>query len=235
MDTLGTGVQFCDPAQQLHYFCTVNMYIDDATNATNDFLRWLHTPPHPSEVIELLRHDAQTWERSLWTSGGLLNLSKCLYYIAIWRFNPDETASLTPTKELLPTLSLTNGNSTLATPIQQFNYDQAHRYLGDWLSLNLQMDTAHLKLSERASKYTRRLLSSPLDQRDTWIAYFACFIPAITYTFSVTHHSPRKLRRLQSPPTRATLMKLGFNRNTAHAVAYGPSYYGGLGLRDWVV
>jgi hypothetical protein len=168
MDTLGTGVQFCDPAQQLHYFCTVNMYIDDATNATNDFLRWLHTPPHPSEVIELLLHDAQTWERSLWTSGGLLNLSnKCLYYIAIWRFTPDGIASLTPAKELLPTLSLTNGNSTLATSIQQFSYDQAHCYLGDWLSLNLQMDTAHSKLSERASKYTRRLLSSPLDQRDT--------------------------------------------------------------------
>jgi hypothetical protein len=30
-------------------------------------------------------------------------------------------------------------------------------------------------------------------------------------------------------------MKLGFNRNTAHAVAYGPSHYGGLGLRNWVV
>jgi hypothetical protein len=30
-------------------------------------------------------------------------------------------------------------------------------------------------------------------------------------------------------------MKLGFNRNTARAVAYGPSRYGALGLRDWVV
>jgi hypothetical protein len=101
--------------------------------------------------------------------------------------------------------------------------------------MNLQMDTAHAKLAERASKYARRITSSSLDKRDVWIAYFACFIPAITYTFSVTHHSAKKLRKLQSAPTRATLMKLGFNRNTAHAVAYGPSRYGALGLRDWSV
>jgi hypothetical protein len=54
----------------------------------------------------------------------------------------------------------------------------------------------------------------------------------MTYTFPVTHHSATKLRRLQSCPTRATLMKLGFNPNTAKAVAYGPSRYGALGLRD---
>jgi hypothetical protein len=98
------------------------------------------------------------------------------------------------------------------------------------MSVSLQMDTALDKRSERASKYSRRLLSSPLHKRDTWIAYFACVVPAMTYTFPVTHHSAKKLRRLQSRPT---LMKLGFNRNTAKVVAYGPSRYGALGLRDW--
>jgi hypothetical protein len=235
MDRLGNGVHFCEPAQQIQYLCTVNMFIDDATNATNDFLSWLHVPPESFEVLELLRHDAQTWERSLWSSGGLLNLAKCLYYIALWKFSPEGEASLTPADALTPTLSLTSGTSLRFTPVIQHNYDQAHRYLGGWLSMNLQMDTAHAKFSERASKYARRITSSPLDKRDVWIAYFACFIPAITFTFSVTHHSAQKLCKLQSAPTRATLMKLGFNRNTAHAVAYGPSRYGALGLQDWSV
>jgi hypothetical protein len=31
------------------------------------------------------------------------------------------------------------------------------------------------------------------------------------------------------------LMKIGFNRNTAHRVVYGPSRYGGLGFRDLFV
>jgi hypothetical protein len=51
--------------------------------------------------------------------------------------------------------------------------------------------------------------------------------------FSVTHHARKKLRRTQSGPTRATLMKLDFH-NTAKAVAYGPSHYGALDLPDWV-
>jgi hypothetical protein len=54
----------------------------------------------------------------------------------------------------------------------------------------------------------------------------------MTYTFPVTHHSAARLYKIQSAPTRSTLMKLGFNRNTAHAVAFGPSRYGGLGLRN---
>jgi hypothetical protein len=69
---------------------------------------------HPNaclEIVEMLRHDAQTWERCLWTSGGLLNLAKCLYYIAYWRFNSDGEATLTPATDLLPALSLTSGDA----------------------------------------------------------------------------------------------------------------------------
>ena len=235
MDRLGHGVHFCDPAQHLQYLSTVNMFIDDASNASNAFLSWLHTPPRDFEVVELLRHDAQTWERCLWTSGGLLNLAKCLYYVALWKFDNEGEATLTPATDIHPPLALTSGDDPSLTPVHHYNYDKAHRYLGDWLAINLQMTTAQSKLAASASQYTRRLSCSPLSKRDTWIAYFACFIPGITYTFSVTHHSSKKLRRLQSPPTRATLMKLGFNRNTAHAVVYGPSRYGALGLRDWPV
>jgi hypothetical protein len=159
----------------------------------------------------MLRHNAQTWERSLWTSGGLLNLSKCLYYIAHWQFNSEGAASLTSASALTPPLALTSGPSPILNNITQHNYDEAHRYLSDWLVMHLQMKTVYSKLPERASKYTRRLLCSPLDKRNTWIAYFTCFVPGITYTFPVTHHPAKKLRLLQSAPTRATLMKLGFN------------------------
>jgi hypothetical protein len=57
-------------------------------------------------------------------------------------------------------------------------------------------------------------------------------VPAIIYTLAVTHHSRSRLRKIQSAPTRSTLIKLGFNRHTAHAAVYGPFRYGGIGLRD---
>jgi hypothetical protein len=96
----------------------------------------------------------------------------------------------------------------------------------------MQMKTSDEKLLEKDLTFSRRLVSSSLTKHDAWIAYFAVLVPAMTYTFAVTHHSANRLRKIQSSPTRSTLLKLGFNRNTAKAVAYGPSRYGPLGLRD---
>jgi hypothetical protein len=84
MPRLCNGLQFTDPAQQLHYTATVKMFIDDASNCTNHFLGWLHEPPKLEAIVEMTRHDSQTWERFLWTSGGLLHLTKCAFYIIVW-------------------------------------------------------------------------------------------------------------------------------------------------------
>jgi hypothetical protein len=232
MDKLCHGVQFLDPSQSRSYTATANMFVDDASNSTNQFLRWLHESPDPPDVVSLLQHDAQTWERLLYTSGGLLNITKCLYYISCWKFDSEGLPSPVPKLDIQPPLTLTSGVSTDPTPVPHHNFDEAHRYLGDWLSVNMQMTTAFQKLSESGRKYSTRLLTSPLSKRDAWIAYFAVFFPAITYTFAVTHHSPKTLRTLQSGLTRATLLKLGFNRNTPLAVVYGPSLHGALALRN---
>jgi hypothetical protein len=81
MDTLCHGLSFCNPSQSRRYTTTTKMFIDDASNCANNFLSWLHQQPDVADVVTMLQHDSQTWERLLWTSGGLLNLSKCLYYI----------------------------------------------------------------------------------------------------------------------------------------------------------
>jgi hypothetical protein len=61
MDKLCHGISFTDPTQATHYKSTVSMYIDDASNATNAFLRWLHEPLTDDVVSSMLQHDAQTW------------------------------------------------------------------------------------------------------------------------------------------------------------------------------
>jgi hypothetical protein len=78
MDRLGHGLTFSDPSQDLQYKTTSNIFIDDASNYTNDFIDWLHQKPDAADVATMLEHDSQTWERLLWTSGRLLNLSTCL-------------------------------------------------------------------------------------------------------------------------------------------------------------
>jgi hypothetical protein len=58
----------------------------------------------------MLEHDFQTWERLLWTSGGLWNLSKWLYYVVSWTFNSEGRASMTPASDILPPLALLSGD-----------------------------------------------------------------------------------------------------------------------------
>jgi hypothetical protein len=94
------------------------------------------------------------------------------------------------------------------------------------------MRTGGAALMKKGLTFSRPLASSSLSKHVVWIAYFAVFQPAMTYTFTVTHHSAARLHKIQSAPTQSILMKLGFSRNTAHAVAFRPSRYGDLGLRN---
>jgi hypothetical protein len=71
------------------------MLVDDQTSYTNNFLRWLHCDTAFMEAISYLHHDAQIWERLLWTSGRLLKLVKVLYYVMYWQFDSEGNATLT--------------------------------------------------------------------------------------------------------------------------------------------
>ena len=171
MDKLATGISFTDPLQGLHYATKALMFIDDNTNYSNRFLTWLHKPPTAATLRDTLEHDAQIWERLLWTSGGLLKLPKCLYYLMHWTFDDEGKATLTD-KEFLPDMHLTSGDSIRPEKIHQHNSDEAHRTLGCWLATDFQMHTAISILTKKASTFGRKLLCSSLDQYESWIAYF---------------------------------------------------------------
>ena len=54
---------------------------------TNNFYHNLELPSDPEVHQSLLQQDAQMWERLLWTSGGLLNLTKCYSQSIQWDFD----------------------------------------------------------------------------------------------------------------------------------------------------
>jgi hypothetical protein len=89
----------------------------------------------------MLERNSQTWERLLWTSGGLLNLNKCMYYVMAWTLDSEGKAKMKPATEILPTLSLTSGDAPGQADVNHYNYDDADQYLDDWLSTNMQMKT----------------------------------------------------------------------------------------------
>jgi hypothetical protein len=140
-ERLGHGSTFCDPAQTTFYKAIAKIFIDDASNFANNFLRWLQHSVDQEEITHLLQRDAQTWERLLHTSGGKLRPDKCLYYILHWSF--DEEGRATPS---LPTedlhLTLSTGTSTKDHTIVHYPHHKAHRTLGVYLSTDFQTATA---------------------------------------------------------------------------------------------
>ena len=182
------------------------MYVDNNTTYNNNFTKWLRQPPTMDSVASRLTHDAQTWERCLWTSGGLLKLPKCLYYIMKWKFTPEGEPILTEAKDL-PQISLTSGDRGTKIQIAQYDCSTSHKTLGNQMNPALDMHQAQLQLITTSTNYATRLMSSNLTQHDTWRSYFTIFIPRMIYTFPISLHSMKFFEQIQSRPTRATLAK----------------------------
>jgi hypothetical protein len=107
---------------------------------------------------------------------------------------------MVPATDIHPSLRLTTGNNPHRAAINHFNYDEAHTYLGDSLTPNLQMRTGNVALMKKGLTFSCHLVSSSLSQHDVWTAYFTVFQPAMTCTFPVTHHSAAQLHKIQSAP-----------------------------------
>jgi hypothetical protein len=56
----------------------------------------LQTTVQVTDIIRGLEKEGQTWERLLWTTGGKLELSKCLYYLLFYTFDDDGTSEPRP-------------------------------------------------------------------------------------------------------------------------------------------
>jgi hypothetical protein len=230
-DRIGHGSTFCDPPQSIFYAAISKMFIDDASNFVNNFVQWLHTSADQGDVTALLQQDAQSWERLLHTSGGKLRPDKCLYYILHWLFDAEGRASPSlPDDDLLLTLS--TGTSEDDHTIRHVPHHCAHKTLGVYLSTDFQTSTALSILQHKVLHYTSRLLKGNLSKHETWIGYFACFLPKLTYGLSVMTHSRDDLLLLQRPAVSATLLQLGFRRTINRSIVFGSPRYGGLGLRD---
>ena len=80
-EKLATGFSSTNPRDTINYEKKIKMFVDDASKYTNLFKQWINVTPNLSTVTRQLLKEAQIWERCLWTTGGLLRLKKCLYYI----------------------------------------------------------------------------------------------------------------------------------------------------------
>jgi hypothetical protein len=71
------GMEFTDPARLMHIERWLDAFVEDAELGLNDF--WSEYPDL-EDMLNEFEKAAQRWERLLFTSGGALELPKCLWY-----------------------------------------------------------------------------------------------------------------------------------------------------------
>jgi hypothetical protein len=96
-----------------------------------DQLAWLGNPPSQQELFTGLQKDAQIWEILLWSSGGLLEIKKCKYYLLQRQFNASGQATMvTAAESNFPPFRLTEGNSGTHALVEQLDCKYSFRSLG---------------------------------------------------------------------------------------------------------
>ena len=206
-------------------------FVDDTQSYVNKFLD--DVPPTPAELIALLTHDSQLWRDLLWTSGGALELPKCLYHHWHYYFQPNGSPILHATQTGPDVVIRTGDRSTSETVSFQSPY-KAHKTLGYYKSPSGTQTTQFNVLKKKCDNHARIVSASALSRREAWTYYFSMYLTSPGYPLPLSHFTPAALHKLESKSLPAIISKCGFNRNTSRRVLFGPAHLNGGAFRPFI-
>jgi hypothetical protein len=206
--------------------------VDDTTRYLCNQPVWLDHPPSQYKLFNSLKTDAQIWERLLWSSGGLLKIKKCKYYLVQWQFCASGQARMVTAAEAnLPPFRLTEGNSDNHVIVDQLDCQDSFRTLGIHKTI-LGDQTDQIKiLKEKSDNFGKGLLASLVNAFEAWTGYFTIWYPSINYPLAATFLPRAVCEKIQSFAICTTLTKCGFNRHLPRAIVFSSPLYGGMGWR----
>jgi hypothetical protein len=223
-------VEFYNPDKSIKISSTMDGFVDDKTGGVNDQAREISMTKR--ELRDHLEKDAQSWEKLLFSSGGTLELKKCFYYLATWKWDVEGEATLeTPEEQQgqgIDQLQMTSGNATTTTPITHLAPSKGHRTLGVRLALDGNMDMEFDFVKKKADKLATGLFASKISRFDARLAKGSSVKSSLSYSLVATTFTYDQCGKIDSLIRRALLAKTGFNRNLPKVIAHGPAILGGL-------
>jgi hypothetical protein len=235
-DLLGHGVKCSCPERIINHKRHSDGYVDDTTMYLCDQEAWLSHPPSSQEVFGVLQEDAQTWERLLWPSGGLLEINKCRYYIIQWEFGLSGNAHMvTAPQQQFQSFLLSEGKSGHNVQVPQLDCNDTFRTLGIHKTISGDQSEQIRLLKEKSNNFGKGILASSANGFEAWMGYFTIWYPSCNYPLAATFLPRIACKKIQSLATCATLTKCGFSRKYPPAILFGSPRYGGLGWRHlWI-
>jgi hypothetical protein len=215
-------------------------FVDDTSKWINRFIEELLDEFAEEDVsptiVEDLQVSAQWWEQLLYSTGGQLELSKCLYYVMSWDFDAEGKPFLRG-RDSIPAEQITVQSSAGlgSEEIRHFDCTRSHKTLGVMENPALVYDDEYARLENKVTALTRHLQVDPLYPGDAVTMYWSIMLPSVGYSLVTMSFSRERMDALNSRVTAMLLLQMGYHRKTPHAVVYGPEYYGGLGLQSFYV
>jgi hypothetical protein len=234
MDTLCHGASFCDPCDTLVHRRTSDGFVDDVTHWFNLGLAYsIQHDVSARDIAAGLERDGQSWERLLWTTGGKLELPKCLYYILYYVFDPDGTPRMESVTNMGNNLlSLTSGQEDTTNDIEHRDCSKAHRTLGMWPTPNGSTQTQFEVCLAKSKRFAQGVIKAPMSRFEASTAYWTMYLPSINFGIGSTLMTPDQLNTIQRPMMNAILPKMGYSSKTCRHIVFGPTKYLGIGARD---
>jgi hypothetical protein len=183
-----------------------------------------------SFLVLLLQNDAQLWERLLYTSGGKLEIPKCVFSIFDWIFDESGRSKLNMATDY--NLHIQSSETKKLIVIPQMKPSTAYKYVGIQLALNGQMKSQIEDLSDKCQKMTVIFRQQYFNPSDAKQGFTTIYSPSITYVLPTTSIPRQTLNTIQKPIIHSVLSRLGFNNHMPRAVVYASKLRGGLGLLD---
>jgi hypothetical protein len=231
MEKYGNGMSIEDvtaTSEEIRQF--MEGFVDDVSNyANNNF--------HDDNLLTLwnkLQQDGKLWAGLLSSSGGKLELTKCFYYLLSWQW--DKYGNPTPQPMLYQNLP----NSTIniapeGQPPQliiQRDITDSHKTLGAYKTINGN-ETDHINfLRDKSDNMIELLGNGQLNRRQAKIAYNSNYIPSMAYSTPAMCISETSMYRVTMKATARFLQLLGIEKNFPRAAVFGPSQFGGIGLKQ---
>jgi hypothetical protein len=232
MSDLCQGAEYCNPRQTSSHGRIGDGFVNDVTNFVNFGLAAMLLHEHgPIELAKGLKTKAQTWERLLYSTGGQLELPKCLHYLMMFNFQPDGTPTLRPATDMgTDLIRMTTGASLTSTEIEHRDCSKAHRTVGLHPAPNGCQLTQANELRLKSDRFAAGLAKAPLTKYEARTAYWMMWLPSMTYCLPCSYMANTQLHHIQKKMTSISLSKRGYSSKTSRAVVFGPRRF--LGISD---
>ena len=177
-----------------------------------------------SDLIELLRVNAQTWSNIADMCGGLIALHKCNWQLLAWEQKSGHLSLVTTAPDPL-TMRDCHGSATTITFLPP---DLPNVGLGFHLCPNGDQRPQFATLLAAINRLCRSVAGANLSENETRTLLQQRLIPKLSYALHGSSFSEQQCHKLNSVIRSSLLPGMRFNRHFPSAILYGPTDYGGM-------